>query len=114
MNSQMTPICQNSDFRRIYSRGKYYVTPVVVVYVLKNRQKLTRFGITTSKKIGNAVHRNRSRRIIKEALRQISPLIQPGYDYVFVARGKTPYVKMQDVRKQLKIQLAKAGLLKEG
>ena len=112
MDSQMTPICQNNEYKRIYNRGKYYVSPVVVVYVLKNRMKQTRYGITTSKKIGNAVQRNRSRRIIKQAFREIAQRIQPGYDYIFVARGKTPYVKTQDVRRQIEIQLKKAGLLK--
>ncbi|WP_099205102.1 ribonuclease P protein component [Scatolibacter rhodanostii] len=110
MKSQITPICHNNDFRRIYNRGKSFVTPVVVVYVLKNREKKTRIGITTSKKIGNAVKRNRSRRIIREAWREISPYLQSGNDYIFVARGKTPYVKMQQVKKQLETSLKKAGL----
>lgn len=113
MNSQLISICQNNDFRRIYNRGKHYVTPVVVIYVLKNRTKNTRLGITTSKKIGNAVKRNRSRRIIREAWHAVSPFAAKGYDYVLVARGKTPYVKTQDIQKQLYLQLKKAGLYQE-
>ena len=54
---KLVTICRNNDFRRIYARGKSYVTPLVVVYVLKNRTKNVRVGITTSKKIGNAVQR---------------------------------------------------------
>ena len=110
---KLVPICRNNDFRRIYARGKSYVSPLVVVYALKNRTKNVRVGITTSKKVGNAVQRNRSRRVIREAFRALAPWVRPGFDLVLVARGKTPYVKSTDVRRQLERQLQAAGLLRE-
>ena len=110
---KLVPICRNNDFRRIYARGKSYVPPLVVVYALKNRTKNVRVGITTSKKVGNAVQRNRSRRVIREAFRALAPRVRPGFDLVLVARGKTPYVKSTDVRRQLERQLQAAGLLRE-
>ena len=110
---KLVPICRNNDFRRIYARGKSYVSPLVVVYALKNRTKNVRVGITTSKKVGNAVQRNRSRRVIREASRALAPRVRPGFDLVLVARGKTPYVKSTDVRRQLERQLQAAGLLRE-
>ena len=110
---KLVPICRNNDFRRIYARGKSYVSPLVVVYALKNRTKNVRVGITTSKKVGNAVQRNRSRRVIREAFRARAPRVRPGFDLVLVARGKTPYVKSTDVRRQLERQLQAAGLLRE-
>lgn len=75
--------------------------------------KNVRVGITTSKKVGNAVQRNRSRRVIREAFRALAPRVRPGFDLVLVARGKTPYVKSTDVRRQLERQLQAAGLLRE-
>lgn len=110
---KLVPICRNNDFRRIYARGKSYVSPLVVVYALKNRTKNVRVGITTSKKVGNAVQRNRSRRVIREAFRALAPRVRPGFALVLVARGKTPYVKSTDVRRQLERQLQAAGLLRE-
>ena len=110
---KLVPICRNNAFRRIYARGKSYVSPLVVVYALKNRTKNVRVGITTSKKVGNAVQRNRSRRVIREAFRALAPRVRPGFDLVLVARGKTPYVKSTDVRRQLERQLQAAGLLRE-
>lgn len=68
-------------------------------------------GITTSKKIGNAVRRSRSRRVIREAVRGLAPTIKSGYDLVLVARTKTPFVKSTEVMEALKQQLEKAGLL---
>lgn len=87
------------------------MTPQIVIYFYKNRIGTLRVGITTGKKIGNAVMRNRSRRIIREAVRQTAPQIKRGYDLVFVARGKTPYLKSTDIRDLLFKQLDKAGLL---
>ena len=49
---------ENRDFRRLYTRGKSFVSPSLVTYVMKNRRSGgIRVGITTSKKIGNAVTR---------------------------------------------------------
>jgi len=104
-------ICKNNDFRRIYNKGKCFVSPVLVVYVLKNRKGLVRIGITASKKIGNAVKRNRSRRIIKESVWQLFPGFKNGYDYVFVARGKTPFIKSTDVQKNIQLQLKNSNFL---
>ena len=86
----------------------------MVTYVLKNKSDNLRFGITTGKKIGKAVRRTRSRRVIREAYYELYPDIKKGYDFVFVARGKTPYVKSTVVCKEMKRQLLLAGVLKEG
>ena len=98
----------------MYARGKSIVTPYVVIYYSKNRTGELRLGITTSKKIGNAVKRNRARRVIREAFRQISPYLRRGYDYILVARGKTPFIKSTDVKHQLITSLRERNLyLKE-
>ena len=111
---KMVALCRNNDFRRLYARGKSFVSPVVVVYTLKNRTGQVRVGITTSKKIGNAVQRNRSRRVIREAFRGLASRVRPGVDLVFVARGKTPYVKSTDVARHMERQLQAAGVLLPG
>ena len=69
-------------------------------------------GITTSKKIGNAVERNRSRRIIRAAFRENLPSIKGGYDFVFVARSRTRHLKSTDVSAIMAKHLAKAGVKK--
>lgn len=105
-------INQNRDFQRIYARGKFFVSPVLVSYVMKSRRGSSlRVGITTSKKTGNAVKRNRSRRVIREAFRTVQTEIRPGYDLVFVARAKTPFVRMCDVRRAMEQHLKNAGIL---
>ena len=109
----MITLNRNSSFRRAYTRGKYFASPAVVTYIVKNRCRNNRIGITTSKKVGNAVKRNRSRRVIKEAYRLIQNKIVKGYDIVFVARGKTSSVKMDAVQKDMINHLKKAGIFYE-
>ena len=75
-------------------------------------KKETRVGITASKKIGNAVKRNRSRRIIREAFRSLKNNVKCGFDIVFVARAKTTMAKTGDVLKDMKRELFKLGVLK--
>lgn len=72
------------------------------MYILKNKKNINRIGITTSKKIGNAVKRNRDRRIIREAVRKLEGEMKTGFDFVFVARGRTYSLKCQELTRVLK------------
>ena len=110
--SEYITLKENRDFRRLYARGRSYASPILVVYVMKNRNKQVRIGITTGKKIGKAVLRNRARRIIRQACYEIADSVKPGYDLVFVARTKTPFVKSYDILRSMKKELKEAGVLK--
>lgn len=104
-------LCLNADFKRAYYKGKSFVSSSLITYVRKNRLNVTRIGITTSKKIGNAVQRNRARRIIRAAYRQLSKNVAQGYDIVFVARSRTTQLKSTDILNTLEKQLIQAGVL---
>ena len=110
---QTVTIKSNCDFRRIYGKGKSFQGPALVSYVLKNRAGICRIGITTSKKIGNAVERNRSRRVIRAAYSMIEDKIQGNYDFVFVARSKTKYIKSTKLAEMMLLQLTEAGVIDE-
>ena len=104
---------QNSDFRRSYGRGKSFSEPALVTYVLKNnRAGVCRYGITTGKKIGNAVTRNRCRRVISAAFNEISSEVSGGWDIVFVARYRTSRVKSTEIKEIMIRQLKNAGVIK--
>lgn len=70
-------------------------------------------GITTSKKIGNAVERNRARRVIRAAYFSLEDKIGGNYDFVFVARSRTKYIKSTDLAKIMYSQLIQAGVIDE-
>ncbi len=77
---------KNSDFRRLYSKGKNVVNPYVAVYCRRNREEHNRLGYTVSTKLGHAVARNRVRRRLREIYRLNSQRFKSGYDIVIVAR----------------------------
>ena len=88
---------KNTEFRRLYYRGKSASNSAVAVYARKNRIDRNRIGITVSVKIGNAVIRTRVRRVIREGYRSVEDKLPTGYDFVFVARGRTSALKSTDV-----------------
>lgn len=84
-----------------------------VSYILPNRLGYVRLGLTTSKKIGNAVARNRARRVLRAAYREVAPKITGGFDIVLVARTKTTFIKSTALTPILTTQLSKLGALTE-
>lgn len=69
-------------------------------------------GITSSKKIGGAVQRNRARRVIRAAYSQLEGRVCGNFDIVFVARTKTTEVKTQAVLADMEKQLAELGVIR--
>ena len=93
---------QRHMFGKVYSNASFKASKGVVVYRLKNYdRKNTLLGISVSKKRGNAVVRNRTRRIIKEAYRNLYGRIKKGYIIVITARQACVAYKTQDVEKEL-------------
>lgn len=87
MDSRCT-LKKNSDFRRLYSRGKNAVDAHVVVYCRRNGLDHNRLGYTVSTKLGGAVTRNRVRRRLREVYRLDQDKLKKGYDIVVVARTR--------------------------
>ena len=102
---------ENKDFRRLYYKGKSLASPCLVTYVAKNKSGKVRVGITSGKKIGKAVKRNRARRIIRAAFYQLDSRFKCGCDIVFVARTKTTEVRMQTVLADMEKQLLQLGVI---
>lgn len=84
---------KNRDFLNLYHRGKSIVSKAVVIYFKPNGLSCNRFGITAGKKVGNAVMRNRAKRIIRQAYRENEILFPLGIDIVFVARRHAAEIK---------------------
>ncbi len=110
--SKILTLKENRDFKRLYRSKTSFVSPTLVTYLIRNNSGTVRYGITTGKKIGNAVKRSRARRVIRAAFREIYPEISQGCDVVFVARGKTPYVKSTKVKTDMYRHFSQAGLIK--
>lgn len=92
----------NKDFLALYRKGKFTASKNIVIYVRKNNLPINRLGITAGKKIGNAVHRNRAKRIIRQAYRENEILMPIGIDIVIVARSAICDAGSQDLSRYLK------------
>lgn len=80
-------LTKKEDYRVVYRHGKSTANHQFVVYYLKRpKHEHLRLGISVSKKVGNAVVRNRIRRRVKEIVRHHIDAILPRYDLVLIAR----------------------------
>ncbi|MBO5226723.1 MAG: ribonuclease P protein component [Ruminococcus sp.] len=94
-------LTQNKDFLTLYRHGKTVVSPYVVLYVKKNRLGRNRLGITAGKKVGNAVCRNRAKRVIRAAYREAEEKLPVGIDMVIVARAAICDIRSTELTKFL-------------
>ncbi len=118
-------ITENHLYHKAYKNGKRVSSRSATVYVLRDRhaallkkqnpekKNLNRIGISASKKIGGAVQRNRAKRVIREAYRQIDKDtgVRKGFLIVIVPKTECTVLKMQDVKRDLQYCLAKTELL---
>ena len=84
-----------------------------MVYCLKNRQGMSRLGVTVSTKLGHAVVRNRVRRRFRELYRLHRADMLPGWDIIMVGRVRAAELPYQKLEKQYLRCLAELGLLRE-
>lgn len=88
----------SDDFQKVYRHGKRYEGVLMTAFVLPNNLAHNRFGVTASRKaLGNAVQRNRAKRLLKETFRlrrlAINSLLQR-YDWVINAKRRLPSLKV--------------------
>lgn len=106
-------LTNRADFTRVYRHGKSFANHQFVVYWF-NKPEIDRFrlGISASKKIGNAVVRNRMRRLIKEIVRKNEARIIDNVDMVFIVRKGAVQMSFQEMEKSILHVLKKASLIK--
>ena len=112
MNVRRT-LKKNSDFRRLYAKGKSAATPYLVLYGRPNRRGENRLGYTVSVKLGGAVVRNRVRRRLREIVRLNEGRMKQGWDLVVVARSRCVGAPYRKIEASFLAACGKLGLLRE-
>ena len=102
---------RNNDFTRLYRSGRSVKGRSAVLIIRKNKCATTRIGFSVSKKVGNAVTRNRCRRRLKEAVRRYDDRILQGIDAVFVARHFEVELPFEELCRDVGFLLSKAEVL---
>ncbi len=105
-------LLKRSDFVKLNRTGKRYHATHFVVIAKRNGLDITRLGVTVGRRVGNAVVRNRTKRLLREFFRLNKLRLPRGYDLVFVARKDAGRLDCRKTREELANIIFDTGLLK--
>lgn len=107
-------IKKNKEFQTAFQKGQSFANRQFVVYSLpKEGQDHFRIGLSVSKKIGNAVTRNRIKRYVRQSIFELSEQLVKGNDYVIIARKPAAEMDFFEVKKSLTHVLKVGKVLKK-
>ncbi len=102
-------ILKRDVFRRVYEQGRKLQARYFTAFVLPNAGERARLGITTTRKIGNSVERNRARRLVREAFRKNKWLVPRGVDIVINVKRPLIEAGYRDLESDFIAFLERAG-----
>ena len=98
-------IKKSKDFSLIYNKSKKMHTKYAIIFIKENMNNEQRFGFVASKKTGNAVQRNRIKRLFKEFVKTHKNKFRENTDYIFVGKSvlkeKIKNLKYKDIEKDI-------------
>jgi ribonuclease P protein component len=107
-------LTRSSDFARVHGEGNSWANRLLVMRAIPSGREQNRVGFSVSKRVGNAVVRNRVKRMLREAVR--SRTWETGWDVVFIARARTAMSgfheiaqAMDDLAERSKIRIRNSG-----
>jgi len=99
------------DFRAVQSDGRSRVSPLLVMRYRRNGLELTRYGISTGRRLGSAVVRNTLRRRLRTVLRSLAGRVAQGWDILLVVRPPAATATQAELGLALERLLLAAGLM---
>jgi len=102
---------KNADFQRVRHKGQSWACRLLVLSADPNGLEHSRFGFSVSKRVGNAIVRNRAKRLMREAIRQRQNQVSSGWDMVWIARRPMREADYSAVERAVEELLWRARLL---
>ena len=106
-------LTRSTDIKRVRRSGKSYAHPLVVLYVLKSDKSETQVGVSAGLAVGNAVKRNRAKRLLRAAMTDLLPVTIPGCYLLLIGRSPLPAASAQQAHEAISSLLRRAGLLSQ-
>jgi ribonuclease P protein component len=104
-------LTRSEDFKRVRRSGKSYAHPLVVLIVQTHDQPRVKVGVAAGRTVGTAVHRNRAKRLLREAMRTLLPNIASNLDLILIARPGLVTATLEETRQALLNLLGRAQIL---
>lgn len=111
MLPQRMRLRQATDIALIRKEGQSWRHPLLILLARQNNIEVSRFGMIASRRIGNAVVRNRAKRLLRESVRADLDLIKPGWDCLLIARRAMTTVGFAEVQTAVHHLMEQANLL---
>ena len=103
-------LTRSEDFKRVRRSGKSYAHPLVVLIVQTHEQARVKVGVAAGRTVGTAVHRNRAKRLLREAMRPLLPNIASNLDLILIARPGLATATLEETRRALFNLLGRAKI----
>lgn len=104
-------LTRTQDFERMRHEGRGYPHRLMLLSIAPNSLDYNRYGFVVSKRLGNAVIRNRTKRVLREVMRALHPQLQAGYDVVIVARNAGVGKPYDEITRTVHSLFRQAGVL---
>lgn len=103
---------KNYEFKHVLTKGKYYSGSILKMYLAKNSMQYNLLGLAISTKSGNAVQRNRVKRLLRENYKKLEEQLENGYSIVFLLKKDITIKKINywDINKDMQEILKKSRI----
>jgi ribonuclease P protein component len=99
------------DFEKVRRSGRSFPHRMMVLVAHPNEKRQIRVGVVAGRAVGNAVTRNRAKRVLRAAVRVVGGSVQPGWDLILIARAPLLSSAHAEVVEALRTLLSRAGLV---